>query len=238
MPSVAYKRSIRLVGRGTRRARAATPTETSHGSKAVSSRPPRSVLTSIMFEGTRVAVVVPAFDEEFLIAKTIGGIPAFVDHIVVVDDCSRDATMAVARATADPRLEVVEHEENGGVGAAIVTGYQRCRELGIDVTCVMAADNQMDPDELENLVQPVALGEVEYAKANRLFSGEAWTLDPPCALSRECRAFAPHQDRVWLLACRRLASGVHGGLARRAAPTRPRPPVQRDTGSRTTCSSI
>ena len=131
-----------------------------------------------MFEGARVAVVVPAFDEELLIAKTIGGIPAFVDHIVVVDDCSRDATLAVARATADPRLEVVEHEENGGVGAAIVTGYQRCRELGIDVTCVMAADNQMDPDELEDLVRPVALGEVEYAKANRLFSGEAWNLIP------------------------------------------------------------
>ena len=131
-----------------------------------------------MFEGTRVAVVVPAFDEEFLIAKTIRGIPDFVDHIVVVDDRSRDATIARARETDDPRLEVVEHEENGGVGAAIVTGYERCRDLGIDVTCVMAADNQMDPDELESLVRPVARGEVEYAKANRLFSGEAWNLIP------------------------------------------------------------
>ena len=64
------------------------------------------------------------------------------------------------------------------MGAAIVTGYERCRELGIDVTCVMAADNQMDPDELESLVRPVAGGEVEYAKANRLFSGEAWNLIP------------------------------------------------------------
>jgi glycosyltransferase involved in cell wall biosynthesis len=131
-----------------------------------------------MFEGKRVAVVVPAFDEELLIAKTIRGIPDFVDHIVVVDDCSRDSTIARARETDDPRLEVLEHEENGGVGAAIVTGYQRCRELAIDVTCVMAADNQMDPDELQSLVHPVARGDVEYAKANRLFSGEAWTLIP------------------------------------------------------------
>ena len=69
-----------------------------------------------------------------------------------------------ARETDDLRLEVVEHGENGGVGAAIVTGYERCRELGIDVTCVMAADNQMDPDELESLVRPVARGEVEYAR--------------------------------------------------------------------------
>ena len=82
----------------------------SHGSKAMSSRRPRSVLISIMFEGTRVAVVVPAFDEELLIAKTIRGIPTFVDHIVVVDDCSRDATVARARETDDPRLEVVEHK--------------------------------------------------------------------------------------------------------------------------------
>ena len=125
-----------------------------------------------------VAVVVPAFDEEVLISETIRRIPTFVDQVVVVDDCSHDGTVAQARATADPRVEIVEHDENGGVGAAIVTGYRRCRELGIDVTCVMAADNQMDPDELESLVGPVARGEVDYAKANRLVSGEAWQLIP------------------------------------------------------------
>ena len=70
------------------------------------------------------------------------------------------------------------HEQNGGVGAAIVTGYLRAREERIDVTCVMAADNQMDPDELASLVGPVARGEVDYTKANRLITGEAWTLIP------------------------------------------------------------
>ena len=96
----------------------------------------------------------------------------------MVDDCSTDDTAEQARATGDQRLEVLRHEENRGVGAAIATGYARCRELGVDVTCVMAADNQMDPDELASLVGPVARGEVEYAKANRLVSGEAWTLIP------------------------------------------------------------
>ena len=48
----------------------------------------------------------------------------------------------------------------------------------MDVTCVMAADNQMDPTELRALVEPVARGEVEYAKANRLVSGEAWKVIP------------------------------------------------------------
>jgi glycosyltransferase involved in cell wall biosynthesis len=129
-------------------------------------------------EGKRVAVVVPAFEEEPLVADTIRGIPDFVDLIVVVDDHSRDATAARARETGDPRLEVIEHAENQGVGGAIATGYARCRELGIDVTCVMAGDNQMDPDELGALVGPVARGEVDYAKANRLVSGEAWRLIP------------------------------------------------------------
>jgi len=129
-------------------------------------------------EGKRVAVVVPAFDEELLVAETIRGIPAFVDLIVVVDDHSSDGTAERARAVGDPRVEVIEHAENQGVGAAIATGYERCRELGVDVTCVMAGDNQMDPGELAALVGPVARGEVDYATANRLVSGEAWQLIP------------------------------------------------------------
>ncbi len=131
-----------------------------------------------MLEGKSVAVVVPAYREEHLVQETLRGIPAFVDTIVVVDDCSPDATADRAREVGDPRVEVIRHERNGGVGAAIVTGYERARELGVDVTCVMAADNQMDPDELESLVGPVARGETDYAKANRLVSGEAWKLIP------------------------------------------------------------
>jgi glycosyltransferase involved in cell wall biosynthesis len=129
-------------------------------------------------EGKRVAVVVPAFNEEPLVAETLRGIPDFVDRVVVVDDASSDGTAAAARGVADPRIEVVVHEQNGGVGAAIVTGYRRALEQGIDVACVMAADNQMDPAELSSLVEPVARGEVEYSKANRLVSGEAWEAIP------------------------------------------------------------
>jgi glycosyltransferase involved in cell wall biosynthesis len=131
-----------------------------------------------MVEGKRVAVVVPAYQEEQLVGETLAGIPDFVDRVFVVDDASTDATATRARAAADARTEVVVHERNGGVGAAIVTGYERARSEGIDVVCVMAADNQMDPAELINLVQPVARGEVDYAKANRLFTGEAWSVIP------------------------------------------------------------
>jgi glycosyltransferase involved in cell wall biosynthesis len=131
-----------------------------------------------MLEGKRVGVVVPAHDEEELIATTLRGIPAFVDRIYVVDDGSRDATVERVRELADPRIEIVAHERNRGVGAAIVTGYKRAHEEGLDVACVMAADNQMDPADLEKLALPVARGELDYAKANRLVTGEAWTLIP------------------------------------------------------------
>jgi glycosyltransferase involved in cell wall biosynthesis len=131
-----------------------------------------------MLEGKRVAVVVPAYDEEHLVAETLQGIPDFVDRVYVVDDASRDGTGEAAARVGDARVEVLRHERNRGVGAAIVSGYRRALEEGVDVTCVMAADNQMDPAELHALVEPVARGEAEYAKANRLFSGEAWTVIP------------------------------------------------------------
>ena len=131
-----------------------------------------------MLEEKRVAVVVPAHHEERLIAETIAGIPYFVDRVYVVDDASDDGTADAARATGDARVVVVSHERNEGVGGAIVTGYKRALEERMDVTCVMAADNQMDPADLEALVRPVARGEVDYAKANRLFTGQAWALIP------------------------------------------------------------
>jgi len=131
-----------------------------------------------MVDGQLVAVVVPAHDEEHLIGETLRGIPAFVDRIYVVDDASSDATVERAHALGDPRVEVISHERNGGVGAAIRTGYRRALEEGAAATAVMAGDNQMDPAELEVLVRPVLAGEVDYAKANRLISGEAWNLIP------------------------------------------------------------
>jgi glycosyltransferase involved in cell wall biosynthesis len=130
-----------------------------------------------MYEGRTVAVVVPAYNEEALVGSTVEGIPSFVDRIIVVDDGSDDATVERAKA-GDPRVEVIRHERNEGVGAAIVTGYKRAIAEEFEVTAVMAADGQMDPDDLETLVRAVATDEVDYAKANRLFTGQAWQLIP------------------------------------------------------------
>ena len=81
-----------------------------------------------MFEGKRVAVVVPAYDEERLVVETLRGMPELVDRIYVVDDGSGDGTAAAAAAIGDPRVEVIPHQRNSGVGAAIVTGYRRALE--------------------------------------------------------------------------------------------------------------
>jgi glycosyltransferase involved in cell wall biosynthesis len=131
-----------------------------------------------MLEGKRVAVVVPAHNEQDLIVATLAGMPAFVDRIYVVDDASTDATAERTGAFADARVELIRHDRNLGVGAAIVSGYKAALRDRMDVTCVMAGDNQMDPDELAMLAGPVARGEVDYAKANRLFTGKAWELIP------------------------------------------------------------
>jgi glycosyltransferase involved in cell wall biosynthesis len=129
-----------------------------------------------VLQGKQVAVVVPARDEEGLLPKTLAGIPDFVDRVYVVDDGSKDGTAAAAEGGS--RVALIRHEQSGGVGAAIVTGYKRALEDGVDVVAVMAADNQMDPADLDTLAGAVARGEVDYAKANRLFTGQAWQLIP------------------------------------------------------------
>jgi glycosyltransferase involved in cell wall biosynthesis len=131
-----------------------------------------------VFEGKRVGVVVPAYDEEALIAATLGGVPPLVDRIFVVDDGSSDGTSERALELGDPRVEVLTHESRSGVGAATLTGYRRALADGLDVVVVMNGDNQMDPEDLPALVGPVARGELDYAKANRLASGQAWQLIP------------------------------------------------------------
>src|SRR6476646_4841126 len=107
-----------------------------------------------MFARLRVAVVVPAYNEELKLAATVRSIPAWVDHVLVVDDASADGTFVEARALKRRGLEVLRHPRIRGVGAAIETGYRRALELGVDAAVVMAGDGQMDPRDLPQLLAP------------------------------------------------------------------------------------
>ena len=120
-----------------------------------------------MWQSAKVAVVVPCFREARLISRTIAGIPAFVDLIVVVDDASDDGTASAVMAALDPRVQLILHAENRGVGAAIVSGYRSALDAGCDVFAVMAGDAQMAPEDLAEVVAPVALGHASYVKGNR-----------------------------------------------------------------------
>jgi glycosyltransferase involved in cell wall biosynthesis len=117
-----------------------------------------------------IAVVVPAHNEELLVGTVVATAPAFVDHVIVVDDASSDSTSTAAKEVGDPRLEVHRLPENQGVGGAIVFGHKRALELGCDVSVVMAGDAQMDPAYLTQLLDPIADGEAGFTKANRFYA--------------------------------------------------------------------
>jgi len=128
----------------------------------------------------RIAVVVPAYNEERQIVKVLSTMPEYVDHVVVVNDASRDRTADVTKEIArkDKRIVLLNHDVNQGVGGAIATGYKWSRDNDVDVAVVMAGDAQMDPKDLPLIIGPVVRGEVDYSKANRLVSGEAFRLIP------------------------------------------------------------
>ena len=136
-----------------------------------------------MYNDKTIAVVVPAYNEQKLIGRVIETMPDFVDKIIVVDDCSVDGTCERVKGyleapALDGRLKLIEHTENQGVGGAITTGYQWCRDQGVDIAVVMAGDAQMAPDDLTNLLEPVVSGRADFAKGNRLVYGDAWRYIP------------------------------------------------------------
>jgi len=132
-----------------------------------------------MWMQSRVAVVVPAWNEAPRVGRVVRGLPAWVDAIVVVDDASTDGTADAARATGDPRVAVLRHASNRGVGAAIVTGYRHCASEPSggggprDAFVVMAGDDQMDPADLPAVVTPIARGEADYVKGDRFRAPDA-----------------------------------------------------------------
>lgn len=132
------------------------------------------------YKEIRLAVVIPAFNEEKLIGRVLSTLPKFIDQAIVVDDCSRDKTAEIVEGfqKTDSRIILIRHQKNQGVGSAIATGYQEALKQKVDIAVVVAGDAQMDPEDMVNLIKPVALGEVDYCKGNRLFRGESWKMIP------------------------------------------------------------
>ncbi len=124
-------------------------------------------------EGLRVAVIIPAYQAADTIEKVLDGIPAWVEAIYVVDDASPDETAARVRAYCDPRVHLLTHDVNSGVGEAMVTGYRHALLQGMDICIKMDADDQMDPTYLQELIEPLVAGRADYAKGNRFHDAQA-----------------------------------------------------------------
>lgn len=127
-----------------------------------------------MHNGACVAAVVPAYREELMIGRVVETMPDYVDHIVIVDDCSPDDTSGAVERLGDPRVTLIRHEVNQGVGGAIITGHRAALDLGSDVNVIMAGDAQMDPEYLPQLLDKVTDDGYGFAKANRFYSPESF----------------------------------------------------------------
>jgi dolichol-phosphate mannosyltransferase len=131
-----------------------------------------------------IAVVVPCFRETAHVLDVLAGIGDEVAHVLVVDDACPDGTGRHVQAHCeDPRVEVLIHEHNEGVGSATMTGYRRALELGADIIVKVDGDGQMDPKMIPVLVRPIVAGMADYTKGNRFYQFFAVGRMPPVRIT-------------------------------------------------------
>jgi glycosyltransferase involved in cell wall biosynthesis len=122
-----------------------------------------------MIQGKKIAAVIPAYDVANQIEGVIARMPACVDQIYVVDDASPDDVAARVEALATPRVLVLRHKKNQGVGGATVTGMREALSAGYDIVVKCDGDGQMDPADIPRLVQPLADGSADHVKGSRFY---------------------------------------------------------------------
>jgi len=117
-----------------------------------------------------IAVVIPCYRVRHHILDVLQGIGPTVSHIVVVDDaCPEMSGKWVQENNQDPRVQVIFHDVNRGVGGAVMTGYRTAIESGADILVKIDGDGQMDPALIERFVRPIARGQADYTKGNRFY---------------------------------------------------------------------
>jgi dolichol-phosphate mannosyltransferase len=116
-----------------------------------------------------IVAVIPCYRVEREIQSVLQSVPAYIKHIVVVDDASPDSTrdLVTASAKIDERILLMRHPSNLGVGGAMITGFKKALELGAQIVVKIDGDGQMDMDHLPVLLQPLIDGRADYTKGNR-----------------------------------------------------------------------
>jgi len=134
-------------------------------------------------DNQRLAVVIPAYRAAATITAVIERIPPYVDWIIVVNDASSDKTQEVVENIRDPRVLLINHQKNQGVGGAMVTGFKRALELNADLIAKIDADGQMDPHYLDRFAYTAIRHQCDYVKANRFGHIEALPAMPGVRLT-------------------------------------------------------
>jgi glycosyltransferase involved in cell wall biosynthesis len=120
--------------------------------------------------GAQVGVVIPAYRVADHIEKVIRGIPPWIPSILVVEDQSPDDTAARVERLRDPRVSLIRHPRNQGVGGAMATGFAEAIRRGLDIVVKMDGDDQMDPAHLPAIIAPLLDGRADMVKCNRYAS--------------------------------------------------------------------
>jgi dolichol-phosphate mannosyltransferase len=124
-------------------------------------------------DNPEIAVIIPCYNESHHITRVVASIPEYIHTVIIVDDCSTDNTLDVLRNIHDPRVTVLKHTINQGVGAAMVTGYQEALTRNVSICVKMDGDGQMVADYLPELLQPLLRREADYSKGNRFLNVQA-----------------------------------------------------------------
>ena len=133
---------------------------------------PCSAAASPALDPARVAVVVPAFDEQGKIGAVVHKVSrAHVACVIVVDDCSHDRTADEAREAGAEH--VIRHPENRGVGAGIRTGLMAAKQLGFEFAAILSGDDQHEPDQLPRVLAPLAADLADLVQGSRWLPGGA-----------------------------------------------------------------
>jgi glycosyltransferase involved in cell wall biosynthesis len=121
----------------------------------------------------QIGVVIPCYKVKDQILDVLKGIGKEVSRIYVVDDaCPEQTGNFVKSQTKDKRVEVLFHEQNQGVGGAVITGYKAALADGVQVIVKIDGDGQMDPQLIPTIARPVVEGSSDYSKGNRFDSLE------------------------------------------------------------------
>lgn len=126
-----------------------------------------------MHSATKIAVVIPCYKVKKHIIGVLAAIGHEVSKIYVIDDsCPENSGSYVMDHCEDPRVQILYHTVNQGVGGAVMSGYQQAIEQGMDIIVKIDGDGQMNPRLLPAFVAPILRGEADYTKGNRFFNLE------------------------------------------------------------------